>query len=136
MSESFLDRISFTAGLPVMGAVGEAVAGGAVVAGGGKFSVDPEHAQQLIDDLRAVLKELAAINEQARRLATVDPPAEDPHSRRAAQEISKVAVGKDGCHYEANLAYQKAIKATIASLEASLKAYREAEQANIMRQRG
>ncbi|MCP2257584.1 PE family protein [Streptoalloteichus tenebrarius] len=134
MSESFLDRISFTAGLPVMGAVGDA--GGAVVAGGGKFSVDPDHAQQLIDDLRAVVKELIAINAQAQMLAEVTPPAEDPHSRRAAQEISKVAVGKDGCHHEANLAYQEAIMATIASLEASLKAYREAEQANIMRQRG
>ncbi|SHF31419.1 hypothetical protein [Streptoalloteichus hindustanus] len=136
MSESFLDRLSFTAGLPVMGAAGGAVAGGAMVAGGGKFTVDPANAQQLIDDLNAVVTELAAINEQASSLAYVRPPAEDMHSQRAAQEIAKVAVGRDGCHEQANRAYQEAIKATIANLEASLKAYREAEQANTTRVKG
>ena len=104
-------------------------AAGAVGAGG-SLSVDPDNAQKLIDKLHEARDELEALQREAEALLKLDPPGKDPYSAMVVERIRQTAGGEPGGYSYANRKAREQLNNMIANLEAALRAYREAEDAN------
>ena len=104
-------------------------AAGAVGAGG-SLSVDPDNAQKLIDKLAEARDELMLIYQEAQALREIDPPGKDPYSAMVVQRIAQAAGDDPGGYSYTNLKAREQLNNMIANLEAALRAYREAEDAN------
>ena len=108
------------------GAAGAAGATGA----GGSLSVDPDNAQQLIDKLKEARDELQEIYNESVQLRGVEPPGKDPYSAMVVQRIAQAAGDDPGGYGYVNKKAREQLDNMISNLEAALRAYREAEDAN------
>lgn len=94
------------------------------------FRVLPEHVPTVISHFQAAIDELNDIWLTSLDLGSVGPPGLDPHSTRAAEEISRQANQEPGRHGEMNRRYRESLQAVIDNLQASLEAYNQAEGDN------
>jgi len=96
--------------------------------GGGAFSIDPEQAQQCIDQLRGVVLDLGNTLDRL-SYARFSPPAADPVSINLAVQGGIMAQRA----HDYVLAWREQIAATATALEEQLRAYRAAEDGNARR---
>lgn len=97
---------------------------------GGTFRVTPENAPKMISYFEDAIETLRAIDRRAKAAGYVPPPAGDPYSAWAVQEISRIASDEGGCHGAANHALQDVLRGIVDKIRVSMRGYGQAEDAN------
>jgi hypothetical protein len=123
-------RAMLDAGGAKLGFVADTVSAGAnagFAATQTNFSVDPDQAQKLIDDLKLALEQLIEAKKPADRIASVPSPAEDTYSVQATTAIRTMAGQDPGGYGWANLKAREALENTIENIQKALDEYKSTD---------